>query len=281
MIHKSLTGLIACAALAAGVALSHGEPAPSSSRNIIDAHTEPFKELKLCFKNMGLIRKVHVKEGDVVEEGMILMEQDDSEDAVEMRLLEVDAKATEPIRAAEAKHRVATVEFTMKDNLLKDGANNKLEWERAKGDMEVALIQIEDAKKEQELKKLKHDAKTVHVQKMKLVSPVKGAVKDIVNREGSTVDPTKESVVLVQNDPLKVVAQIPALASLQLKKGDKLRVSYDKKTWQDATISYLSPQANAQSGERAVYLELANPKGDPSGLQVFVELPEKLLAGAP
>ena len=38
------------------------------------------------------------------------------------------------------------------------------------------------------------------------------------------------------------------LASLKMKMGDKMRVSYDKKTWKDATISMLAPKAEAGSG---------------------------------
>jgi hypothetical protein len=42
----------------------------------------------------------------------------------------------------------------------------------------------------------------------------------------------------------------------------------------------MSPQADAQSGMRMIRLELPNPQGEPSGLQAFVELPDKLLATA-
>jgi hypothetical protein len=85
-------------------------------------------------------------------------------------------------------------------------------------------------------------------------------------------------LTVVQNNPLKVEVQVPALASLQMKLGDKLRVSYDKQAWREAAVSFMSPQADAGSGMRLIHLELANPNGEPSGLPVFVELPEKLLA---
>jgi hypothetical protein len=42
----------------------------------------------------------------------------------------------------------------------------------------------------------------------------------------------------------------------------------------------MDPQADAQSGMRKVRLEMPNPQGEPSGLQAFVELPDKLLASA-
>ena len=89
---------------------------------------------------------------------------------------------------------------------------------------------------------------------------------------------TEPVLTVVQNNPLKVEVQVPALASLQMKIGDKLRVTYDKQTWREAAVSFLSPQADAASGMRLIQLELPNPSGEPSGLQAFVELPDKLLA---
>jgi multidrug efflux system membrane fusion protein len=115
---------------------------------------------------------------------------------------------------------------------------------------------------------------------MTLLAPTDGVVKELINDIGSNIDPTKPVITVVENNPLLVEVQVPALASLQVKKGETLRVSYDKTTWKDATISFLSPQADAGSGMRMIRLELPNPNGEPSGLQVFVELPDKLLASA-
>jgi multidrug efflux system membrane fusion protein len=115
---------------------------------------------------------------------------------------------------------------------------------------------------------------------MTLKAPTDGVIKELINDIGSNIDPTKPVVTVVQNNPLLVEVQVPALASLQLKKGETLRVTYDKKNWREATVSFLSPQADAGSGMRMIRLELANADGEPSGLQIFVELPDKLLAAA-
>jgi RND family efflux transporter MFP subunit len=280
---------ITCAVLASGIggmSYSRAEDAPipkppllpgAVEGNITQGFTLPDKEYKVCFPTMGVIREVKIKEGDVIKKGDVLMKQDDREEQAELKLLDLDCNDL-PIKAAIEKAKAAEVEFQYKDKLKKDGAQNDLEWTRAKAEWDVLLVQIDQAKAELKQKEAKRDKQKQHVESMTLTAASDGVVKDLINDLGSNVDPTKPVITVVQNNPLTVEVQVPALASLQLKKNDKIRVSYDKKVWKDASVSFMSPQADARSGWRKIHLELPNPEGDPSGLQVFVELPEKLLA---
>lgn len=280
---------ITCAVLATGIGSinwSKAEDAPVpkpalvpgvAEGNITQGFTLPDKDYKVCFPTMGVIREVKIKEGDVIKKGDVLMKQDDREEQAELKLLELDCNDL-PIKAAIEKAKAAAVEFEYKDKLKKDGAQNDLEWTRAKAEWDVLLVQIDQAKAELKQKEAKRDKQKQHVESMTLVAASDGVVKDLINDIGSNVDPTKPVITLVQNNPLTVEVQVPALASLQLKKNDKIRVSYDKNIWKDASVSFMSPQADARSGWRKIHLELPNPEDDPSGLQVFVELPEKLLA---
>jgi multidrug resistance efflux pump len=208
------------------------------------------------------------------------MKQDDAEDRAELRLLELDVNEY-PIKAAEAKFRAAEAEFKAKDNLnVASGGFSTLEVERARAERDVAEIQIQASKQELKQKEAKRDKQAIRVTNMTLLAPTDGVVKELINDIGSNIDPTKPVITVVENNPLLVQVQVRALASLQVKKGEKLRVSYDMKTWKEASVSFLSPEADAGSGMRMIRLELPNPDGEPSGLQVFVELPDKLLASA-
>lgn len=257
-------------------ATENAAPAPE---RVVPGITEPFKNYGLSFPTIGVIRQVNVKEGDVVKKDDVLMVQDDREAQAELRLLELDVN-NYPIDAAEAKVRVADAEFKAKDRLKTAGGGSDLEWEQAKAELEVAKIQVDAAKQELKMKEAKRDKQKQRLEEMKLVSNVSGVVKEIITDLGSNVDPTKPSLTIVENNPIKVRVFVPALASLQLKTGETMRVSYDQKTWREAKVSYLSPQADAAAGTRLVHLELPNTNNDPSGLQVWVELPEKLVATA-
>ena len=283
--------MLGAAVMACGVGAGAQEPAAQagaagagvtqvSERNIQPAFTLPFKEYKISFPGMGVIKEVKVKEGDVVKKGDVLMKQDDSEDRAELRLLELDINEY-PIEAAKAKLRFAEVELRKKVELNKaSGGYSELEVERAQAERDVAKAQLDVSKQELEQKKAKRDRQQIHVENMSLKADTDGVVWELINDLGSNVDPTRPVLTLVDNSTLLVEVQVPALASLQLKKGDRMRVSYDRKTWRDASVAFLSPQADAASGMRKIRLEMPNPQGDPSGLQAFVELPDKLLASA-
>jgi RND family efflux transporter MFP subunit len=291
MNRRSWRRVIVCAAaLASGFysspSLRAEEPVQLTEVTTADQHlrqafTLPYKEYKISFPTMGVIKDVNIKEGDVIKKGDVVMKQDDSEDRAELKVLDAAIGQGElGLKVGEAKLRVAESEYKSKSNLKNSGAFNDLEVERALAERDVAAAQLEQAKKELEQTKAKRDKQATHVDNMTLKAPTDGVIKELINDIGSNIDPTKPVVTVVQNNPLLVEVQVPALASLQLKKGEKLRVTYDRKNWREATVSFLSPQADAGSGMRMIRLELANPEGEPSGLQIFVELPDKLLAAA-
>jgi len=284
-IRRSVLGaaVLACG-LGIGTVASAQQPSQSAAvneRNIQPAFTLPNKEYKISFPTMGVIKEVKIKEGDVVKKGDVLMKQDDSEDRAELRVLDAAIKQSKGgIVVGEAKLRVAESEYKSKLALKKAGAFNDLEVERAQAERDVAAAQIEQAKDEVAQGEAKREKQSTHVENMTLKADMDGVVKDLINDVGSNVDPTRPVMTMVDNSTLLVEVQVPAIASLQLKKGDTMRVSYDRKTWRDAKLSFMSPQADAQSGMRMIRLELPNPQGEPSGLQAFVELPEKLATAA-
>ena len=251
----------------------------NNDANLQKAFTLPYKEYKISFPTMGVIREVKIKEGDAIKKGDVLMVQDDREDRFELTLLDLDVNQY-PIQAAEAKLRAAEATFQGKDRLKNNGGGSDLEWEQARAERDVAKVQLEASKQELKQKEAKRDKQAAHVNSMTLAAPTDGVVKELINDIGSNVDPTKPVITVVENNPLLVQVQVPALSSLQLKKGEKLRVSYDKKNWKEASVSFLSPEADAGSGMRMIRLDLPNADGDPSGLQIFVELPDKLMAAA-
>ena len=90
------------------------------------------------------------------------------------------------------------------------------------------------------------------------------------------------SVVVVQNDPLKVRVHLPTWQSALLKPGDTLQVRYpDSLDLMEAKIVFIDPLADAASGRQLLRLELANPSGKASGFKVFIKLPQQMLGQAP
>ena len=112
-------------------------------------------------------------------------------------------------------------------------------------------------------------------------SPIDGVVQKLDTHVGevATNQPDKPAFRVVNNDPLWVDAHLSAAVTARLKPGQQLQVRYvaeDK--WMPAEVLFLSPQVRPGSQTRMVRLQLPNPDDRPSGLEVYVKLPDGQVA---
>jgi multidrug efflux pump subunit AcrA (membrane-fusion protein) len=254
------------------------EPTKETDPTVEVGNTKPAdqKPRELRFKNPGLIKSVEVREGDVIKVGQVLMIQDDTEEFAELAVLQEDATDIR-IRAAERSADAKKAEFNRIEKIHRE-AGNEAEFEKAKAEYELAVLNIEQEKQDLRVKNKKVEKQKGIIDRMKLRSPMDGIVQSVEVHPGEMGEPNRPHITLVNNNPLIVEVNLPVTVSLGLKIDQSMRVSYDKKEWKDAKVSYLAPMANAGAGRQKVHLELSNPEGKVSGLQVFVELPSQVAA---
>ena len=94
-------------------------------------------------------------------------------------------------------------------------------------------------------------------------------------------DPQKPSIILVQNNPLKVKTMLPTAVTNGMKLGQTLQVRYrDEQEWHEAEIIYFDPVADASSGTQLIHLKMANPEGRRAGMDMAVKMPGNVAAAA-
>lgn len=234
------------------------------------------KPRELRFKTPGLIKAVSVKEGDVVKADQELMSQDDAEEQNELEILKLDASQFR-VDAAVVNAEAKKAEFDRQKKLRDQQNGSDADFERAQAEWKLSEIQISVEKQDLLGKEAKVKKQQGIMDRMKLRSPMNGIVQSVDVRPGEMVDPNKPPVItIVNNDPLIVEVNLPTAISLRLKVDQPMRVSYDRKDWKEAKVSFLAPMADAASGLQTVHLTLPNPDGNASGLQIYVELPEPL-----
>ena len=106
---------------------------------------------ELAFRVEGEIRKINVSEGDIVRQGQVLAELDNSLYLIE----ELDAS----VKYSDAKVRYQNAENYYKriDKLYQAGGVSKSNWEKAYTDMRSSFYEIESAKKRLDYYKQKAD----------------------------------------------------------------------------------------------------------------------------
>ncbi len=277
--------------LAAGLCLAAF--ARADDTKLVTGNTAPSLEAKLTFAAPGLVTDVLVNKGDHVKVGQVLAKQDDREDQAELQRITMEAKSMAKIENYQADQAVKQVQLDRKEKLLKiqqSGADANLialsEVEEARLDLKLAKTQVDMTQLEHDQKGLDALKQQIKVDLEQLKSPIDGYVekRNINPGEMAAADPQNHdgAIVVVQNDPLWVeLRTLPASEAQMLKRGQILQVQYPGEAeWQSAKVIYIAPEADAGSDTQAVTLELPNPSGRDSGLQIQVKLPDNVAAVA-
>jgi multidrug efflux pump subunit AcrA (membrane-fusion protein) len=287
ILKNTKRGALLLAALSVfGVQASRADDTKSTSQPLITAFSKPSKELKLVFAAPGIVMDVPVKEGDSVTAGQILAKQDDGQDQQDLAKLKLDAASTSEIEYDKADQAVKQVEYQRKQDMAKNNVASAQEVEEAELQVDLDRAKIEVSELQHQIKGFDAEKQAIKVDRMQLRSPIDGKVQQINIHQGEMAAPDPSNregaIVIVKNDPLWIEAPSMAPAQAQqLKVGQVLQVRYvGEKDFQPAKIIFIAPEANPGSNSQSVRLELPNPTGRDSGLQMEVKLPDNLAAVA-
>jgi RND family efflux transporter MFP subunit len=278
--------LVLSAALAAGWGALFVAPAmaaddgdySSKSLSIREpiALTRPTEESELKALNPGIVDKILVKEGQVVKKDQPLIQQDDRIDLKLLESLQKEADSNIRVEAAEADMKAKKANLDRVQGMYKKGASSDLELEQAQLDYDFRVKQVALAQLEKTKNGLEADRQKLKVDSMVIKAPFDGMIKRIDVSPGEMLTPEVIAITVVKNDPLRLeLTNLPVAQASKLKTGDKIQVRYpDEKEWRTATVTFLSPVANAKAGTREIHMELPNSENRAAGLQMVVKLPE-------
>jgi RND family efflux transporter MFP subunit len=238
--------------------------------------TNPSEQRGLNFNVPGVVSKVMVKEGDIVKKGDVIAQQDDSVDLAELKMKEADvASSALQIEAANTDLAQKRVEYARDQEMFLKKVLGQSDLDKAKLDVDIGIIRVKLAEQETTQKQDEADAEKAKIAQKKLISTIDGIIQKINVHEGelATNDPKTPCIQIVQNEPLFVEVDVPVETAAGLKLNQIMDVRYkgmgDSK-WADAKIIYFNPVANAAAGMQRVRLQMENPNGLRSGLQVEV-----------
>jgi RND family efflux transporter MFP subunit len=261
------TGLFICAlelVCSAGAALGQ-----------VDAVTKPKKDLRLAFSTSGLIAKIHVKAGDMVQKDQLLMSLDDTARKAVIELYQLRANSSLGKQAADAKLTLSKLERDRVTKTVREGAANQAELDRADAQVQVDALSVEQAvltqlEAAQELAR----EQALHDQYF-IKAPQDGVVQEIIVHEGEAAEALRPVIRLVVIDPIWIDAPVPDSQTQSLKMDDAAWVQFasaDGDMVLEGKIIFIAPVAEAGSETRIVTVELANPEKNKNlaGRQVVV-----------
>jgi RND family efflux transporter MFP subunit len=267
---------VACLALSSSSLLAQ-QAAPAPTDITVGGITKPSVHAKLALPQFGQVLELPVKEGTAVKAGDVLLRQDDRQEVAALEALRLEAESTVRVDAAEADLKIKEGQHKRLADMQAGGNANPLEVEEAWIKVVYAAAQAKIAKLENQKNKYEFERQDVKVKLMSLRSPIDGTVETIDVSVGEVTDPQKPVMTVVKNDPLWVEFFLPTMQASKLKVGQQLEVHYPGEAkWASAKIIYKAPVADAQSDTQKLRLEMPNPTGTDTGLQVLVRLPANI-----
>ena len=244
----------------------------------IESFTKPSDDRWGAFIRPGIIGKVLVKEGDMVKEGQLLIQQDDAVEQASLSQLKAEAENEIKIQAAQEDLNKKANQLE-RYNSVSEHSTSIEEREQARLEKVIAELTLQLSRFQHVQDQLKYKEASLQVERMRLCSPSEGRVETIVPKSGEAVNALDKVVRIVRLDPLwvEVPVGLGQVRSLGLAVGKPANVEFvpvsglvGKPTLVAAKV--VSVQSVADPGSRTllVRVEVPNKELRQAGEHVLV-----------
>ncbi|HUV66620.1 MAG TPA: efflux RND transporter periplasmic adaptor subunit [Sedimentisphaerales bacterium] len=200
----------------------------------LPAVIEPNRVVTVAAEVAGRIERIGPKKGDVVRAGDLL--------------IQLNADLLRPqFDSAKAQLDFDQIEYKRMANLVEENATAKRDLDNA-----TAQLAISKARVEEILARLDRTA---------ILAPIGGVLDDLLVEQGEYVDPGNPVAQLVENDPVKVVVEVPERDTAFFAPGGKAEVLIETKGIEKSLvgqIEFISELADSQTRSTRMEILLTN-----------------------
>lgn len=250
---RILAGALVCVAVSPARGLS--------GTTEVQGLTEPYRTIEVAAAEVGIVTQVNVREGDVVSKGQVLATLDKHVLCSMLALAKQEMQVRGPLEAALAELRLSEQRAKNFATVFASGHARAEEVQRAQANVAIARARVHSAEEELALKKLEYEKIEAQLERRRVIAPRAGIVSEVYKDEGEFVVATNPSVLqLVQLDPLLAVFSLTPAHVQHLRKGQNVQLRITG--CQDpvaATVEFIAPIANAESGTLLVKIRCKNP----------------------
>jgi len=238
----------------------------------IAAITIPSADVTLSFVRPGRIAKVHVKEGNNVKAGELLVQQDDAAEQAQLIQIKAQSEDTTQIEAAQASLDQKRVDLKKIEWVAERGSATELEVEHAQLDVKISELSLKVAQFEQEQNKMKYKEAQIRVDNMSLKNPIDGTVEKVEVEVGESVKGLDDVIRVVRTDPLWIDVPVPLAKGKTLNLGQSTKVKFPdaEQSPVEGKVIYISTVADAASATLRTRIEVPNKLKRPAGEHVRV-----------
>ncbi len=250
--------------LLAAIAVLMLAPGIAAAEVTVSAKTVPYREVAVAAETGRIVTEVLVEEGEPVEKRQELVRLNDALLRAQLRVSMAHIEsARHRIQAAVAQHTLLQKEYERELDLFEKDVSSQADLERAKLDMDLAELSIQNAQNELRIAELTAERDRVRLEQTVIRAPYAAQVLRIARREGEAAEPLQPVLSLVTLDPLYVVADVPVETAGRIEPGAQATLALE--SWPEqrlkCTVVVADSVADPASGTYRVKLRLPNPDG--------------------
>jgi RND family efflux transporter MFP subunit len=224
----------------------------------------------------AVIERVHVRRGDTVKRGQLLVTLASGPERAVLELAESRAQMLGELKSAEARLDIASKKAQRAEELFKQNFISTNARDEAQAELQLATEEVRRVRETQKLNQLEAKRAAEVVAMRSIRSPLAGVVVEVMLKPGEFGAITfKDPIMrLAEIDPLHVEVVLPVSQYGQVKQGQKASVMPEAPVGgrYNTTVKLVDKVVDAASGTFGVRLELRNEKlGIPAGVRCRVQ----------
>ena len=251
------------------------DPEILSIRSQLNGVVKPVHQAVLRTPTSGIVRRIAVAEGQVVQKGQPLLSLDDTLAKAAVATAQAEANRDAQIRIAEISLLQAKAKLNRIRSAVKQNAASQFELDAKISEYESALANRDLQMELQTLANAKLAEANAAYESLTLKAPFNGLVIQIHPNLGDSIDATRPAVTVVQLDKLEVEMHLPVdlYRKVSVEKDYELKAYAPVNRVLNATAQFVSPIIEPTSGTFRCVFRLDNSEYSlPAGFQVqFVD----------
>ncbi len=238
----------------------HTEKHQSESNSVIEAFTEPYRDIAVAASEMGTLAVVNVKEGDVVRQGEIIAVMDDDVLQASLEVARRSMSVEGMLQSAQADLDMRRAEQDKLKQLRERNHASQQEVDRVQTEIRVAEARLLSVREDLEVKQLEFRRIESQLAQRSVRAPMDGVISDLSREAGEFVSPSDPTIArLVQLDRLLIVFSVPLAQRNDIEKDQvvNLRIGRSEELVQ-GLVEYVSPTPDSSKSSVRVKVRLPN-----------------------
>jgi len=225
----------------------------------------PLADVQVSASVAGLIHRINVRAGHVVNAGEVLLELDSLAQQAELRRRAVLLEDDSELQSARVRLSALDELLRMTETVARASQSVSME-ELIKARMEKATAEgrVQQLVAQKARERVEHEQAQIEIAQRLVRAPIAGVVVDVPVDMGEWAKPGDTVVRLADVSQVELRLNLPQAATARLTVGRRVTAFFEAApTEVQATgaVSFISPLADSASGLVDVRIRFANPKG--------------------